>query len=306
MVQDTMLASVPHANAGTKRRPNLLLLLADSWRADFDGLHNSTDGNAPPQLPVITRLASSGVRFTQAFTAAPLCTPSRITLLTGRDFDRAGRPSQGETVEVPRGLPTLYQSLGVRGYYTMRSGILPVGGHPERLEAEFGLNASSHTAHKEFIPRWGADDSERWRERRDDFTAFLESRAARVCNRSGYAAYTDYFHSRASIWSEAGHSADPVVVDIDRLDRQQQGPCALPDALQHDDFIMARAIDLLERAPAQSPWMLDVSLVGPHPPFLRLRRGDGSLCAYDRGARAFERCRYSADVGMPQPTLTTV
>jgi len=66
--------------AATKDRPNLVLLVADDlgWR-DL-GCY----GDLQVSTPNIDGLAAEGARFTNAFVAAPSCSPSRASLITGQ------------------------------------------------------------------------------------------------------------------------------------------------------------------------------------------------------------------------------
>ena len=66
------------------RRPNILLAIADDWSFPHAGVY----GDAIVSTPTIDRLAREGVRFTNAFVAAPSCTPSRAALLTGQAVHR--------------------------------------------------------------------------------------------------------------------------------------------------------------------------------------------------------------------------
>ena len=61
-------------------RPNVLLILADQFRFDCLGAH----GNRIVRTPHLDRLAAGGADFTSAFVQAPVCVPSRVSLLTGR------------------------------------------------------------------------------------------------------------------------------------------------------------------------------------------------------------------------------
>lgn len=61
------------------RRPNIIFILAD----DMGYGDPSVYGQVKIQTPNIDRLAAEGVRFTQGYAGAPVCAPSRCTLMTG-------------------------------------------------------------------------------------------------------------------------------------------------------------------------------------------------------------------------------
>ncbi|MCH2099876.1 MAG: sulfatase-like hydrolase/transferase, partial [Pseudomonadales bacterium] len=61
------------------RRPNILLFMPDQLRADALGCF----GNSLAQTPNVDRLAARGVRFTDAWVNHPVCSPSRVSLMTG-------------------------------------------------------------------------------------------------------------------------------------------------------------------------------------------------------------------------------
>ncbi|MGO4517618.1 arylsulfatase [Terriglobus sp. 2YAB30_2] len=65
--------------ATTSRRPNILFILAD----DMGWGDPAVYGSAKIKTPNIDRLAAQGMRFTQGYAGAPVCGPSRCTLMTG-------------------------------------------------------------------------------------------------------------------------------------------------------------------------------------------------------------------------------
>ena len=67
------------SNASTKRKPNIILIMADDLGYETLG----TYGGASYDTPVLDRLAANGVRFDNAH-AQPLCTPTRVSLMTGK------------------------------------------------------------------------------------------------------------------------------------------------------------------------------------------------------------------------------
>ncbi|MDW8129406.1 MAG: sulfatase [Bryobacterales bacterium] len=67
-------------NLAADPRPNILLCIADDWAWP----HASAYGDRVVRTPVFDRIARQGVLFTNAFCAAPSCTPSRAAILTGQ------------------------------------------------------------------------------------------------------------------------------------------------------------------------------------------------------------------------------
>src|SRR4029453_2686847 len=62
------------------RRPNLLYIMCDDLGYGDLGITRRTDY----ATPALDALAREGVRLTQAYCAAPVCTPTRVGLNTGR------------------------------------------------------------------------------------------------------------------------------------------------------------------------------------------------------------------------------
>jgi arylsulfatase A-like enzyme len=61
------------------RRPNIIFILADDMGYGDPSIY----GQLKIQTPNIDRLAGEGIRFTQGYAGAPVCAPSRCTLMTG-------------------------------------------------------------------------------------------------------------------------------------------------------------------------------------------------------------------------------
>lgn len=72
-------------------RPNVLFIMADDQGSADAGCYGAKD----IQTPAVDALAASGVRFTQFYSAAPVCSPSRAGLLTGCYPWRVGMPGNG-------------------------------------------------------------------------------------------------------------------------------------------------------------------------------------------------------------------
>ena len=67
-------------------KPNIIIIISDdAGYADF-----SMHGSKQFPTPNIDRIANEGVRFTQGYVSASVCSPSRAGLLTGRYQQRFG------------------------------------------------------------------------------------------------------------------------------------------------------------------------------------------------------------------------
>ncbi|WP_113634819.1 sulfatase family protein [Nubsella zeaxanthinifaciens] len=63
-----------------QERPNILIIMTDQQTADA----MSIAGNKDLKTPAMDKLAKNGVRFTKAYCAQPLCTPSRTAIFSGK------------------------------------------------------------------------------------------------------------------------------------------------------------------------------------------------------------------------------
>jgi arylsulfatase A len=72
--------------AATREKPNFVFILAD----DFGWKDLACYGNPYFATPNIDRLASQGARFTNAYAACPVCSPTRASILTGKYPVRTG------------------------------------------------------------------------------------------------------------------------------------------------------------------------------------------------------------------------
>ncbi|MDZ4402531.1 sulfatase [Prosthecobacter sp.] len=76
---------IPHSSFSAQ--PNVLVILADDLGWSDTTLHGTT---TLYQTPNLERLAKRGMTFTRAYSASPLCSPTRSALLTGQSPTRTG------------------------------------------------------------------------------------------------------------------------------------------------------------------------------------------------------------------------
>lgn len=107
-------------------RPNLLFILSDQHAAHVTGCY----GDPVAETPNLDRLASGGVTFDNAYCPSPLCTPSRMSMMTARHPFRNG--AWGNEDVLHSGTPTMAHALGAAGYDPLLIGRLHSVG-PDQL-----------------------------------------------------------------------------------------------------------------------------------------------------------------------------
>ena len=128
-------------NRSAVRPPNIVLIVAD----DMGSGDLSCYGGKRAKTPNLDRLASAGTRFTQYYTGAPICSPSRVALLTGQYPGRWRITSFLQTRDGNRacqqvdfldpGAPTLPRTLRAGGYATAHFGKWHAGGGRDVTDA---------------------------------------------------------------------------------------------------------------------------------------------------------------------------
>ena len=113
---------------GSLRGGNVLLVTIDTLRRDRLGAYGAARG----LTPTLDRLSSSGVRYSQAFSHAPMTLPAHASILTGRTPRTHGIHTNG-SARLDDAIPTLASVLEGSGY---RTGAF-VGAFV--LDARFGL-----------------------------------------------------------------------------------------------------------------------------------------------------------------------
>ncbi|MEQ8785427.1 MAG: sulfatase [Pirellulaceae bacterium] len=134
-------ASADDADKPT-RRPNVVLIYTD----DQGSVDVNCYGARDLITPHMDALAAGGVRFTQFYSAAPVCSPSRAALLTGRYPQRAGLASNAGSQPGGHGLPpeqvTIAEMLKAAGYATGHVGKWHLGYTEEMMPNAQGFDYS--------------------------------------------------------------------------------------------------------------------------------------------------------------------
>ncbi|GAB3020161.1 hypothetical protein GCM10027051_26700 [Niabella terrae] len=119
-----------------QRRPNIVLFISDDLNQQDLGCY----GNRDVHTPHIDQLAAEGLRFTRAYAASSMCTPSRAVMFTGLYPYKNGVQMNHFTVKSGiRSLPHYLKELGYRVVISGKVDVSPLSGFPfEVTGEEFG------------------------------------------------------------------------------------------------------------------------------------------------------------------------
>ncbi len=223
------------------RPPNILFFFPDQHRGDWIG----ANAEAPVRTPNLDRLASRGVRFTNAVTPSPLCSPARACLATARDYPRCG--VQDNQQNTPLSLPNYYRHLRDADYEVCGVGKFDL----HKPDLDWGLDG------EKLLTEYG-------------FTCGIDSEgkgdAIRAYRQNGHrpkGPYMQYLQQRGLL--EAHYQM---------YERYQQehglrfaAVTALPDEAYCDNWIARNGVQFLRGFSADQPWHLVVNFTGPHDPF---------------------------------------
>ncbi len=125
-------------------KPNIVLVMADDQGWGEVGYY----GHAVLKTPNLDAMAAAGLRFDRFYAAAPVCSPTRASVLTGRSNHRTGVESHGFALRLQE--KTLPEALRAAGYRTghfgkwhlngMRGPGVPIQLHDSHHPGNFGFD----------------------------------------------------------------------------------------------------------------------------------------------------------------------
>lgn len=120
-------------------RPNIVLIMTDDQGYGDLGCY----GSDVLRTPHVDRMASEGVRFTDFYSCAPVCTPARANLMTGRYAQRVGLPGvlfPHHREGLSQDFSTNADCLRAAGYGTAMFGKWHLGCHEEHYPTRHGFD----------------------------------------------------------------------------------------------------------------------------------------------------------------------
>ena len=138
--------------------PNIVIILADDLGYGDIGAY----GGEKIRTPNIDALAADGIRFTDAYASANVCTPARAGLLTGRYAIRSGLAWKVVDASSQHGLPaeedTIAEIARRAGYRTMLIGKWHLGNLQDYSPLDHGFDEFFGVPHSNDMPNFALFD----------------------------------------------------------------------------------------------------------------------------------------------------
>jgi arylsulfatase A-like enzyme len=229
---------------------NVLFIITDQQRAD----HLGCAGNPDLKTPNLDRLASEGIRFTNAYVANPICMPNRSTIFTGKYPSIHGVRCNG--INLDPNIPTFTQTLLDNGYHTCSIGKIHLNFYGTPFSRIY--NSAEQMIPFLFTPKnkrkpipkpyYGLDE--------------VELTIGHGDSVSGH--YLDWIEERAPEYLDIIKHRAP------RLFHEVLADSPIPEEIYHTTYITEKTISYLKRCSegyyGNKPFFLHCSFPDPHHP----------------------------------------
>lgn len=230
-------------SAASPTHPNILLITTDQQRFD----HLGVAGEPGIKTPHLDQLAQRGAWLRRAYCPSPICTPTRLSLLTGRYPSSHGGYSIGVTVN-PFPSPTLPELLAAGGYATALVG-----------KTHFVARSDEH-AHIRGIDTAVDEDFRNWSGPYLGF-GYVRVSSGHTINCIPNMHYREFIEKTGTDYRRWFPQMSPG------YDNLIAGAWALPDDLHDTNWVAQESIEWLNRQESK-PWFLWASFQDPHEPFV--------------------------------------
>jgi len=231
------VSQMTRAQTAGARPKNVLLLMSDQHRRDALGI----EGNRLARTPNLDALARSGVRFTSAYCANPVCTPSRASLLTGLYTHNHG--AYNNATPWPFEKKTLAHYFSRAGYMTALIGKMHF------------VDAQTHG----FDYRLDFND---WLQYLGPKAKLYADELGRANSGSGLPQIDDLWREEGDPWLNARTKDSRMgSVDVGRVSE-------IPEQDHFDSFVARETVRFLKNHGKQQPFFAICSCLKPHDPFM--------------------------------------
>lgn len=172
-----LAAGVACGGSTSRRKPNIVFVLVD----DLGWADLGCYGSELHETPNIDRLARESMRFTDAYAAAPVCSPTRASIMTGKYparlhmtiwYESSGNPPRGRKLlppvtqgNMPHEQVTIAEVLKEAGYFTAHVGKWHLGDashYPETQGFDVNIGGTFWGAPASFFSPYKGAKKNRW------------------------------------------------------------------------------------------------------------------------------------------------
>jgi choline-sulfatase len=223
-------------------RPNVLLIMSDQHKRSCMGAY----GDPVVRTPHLDALAAGSVRFTDAYCANPVCTPSRASLMTGLYSHH--HEAQDNAHPYAARHKTIAHHFSAAGYSTGLIGKM------------HWVDAQSHG----FEYRLEFND---WFQYLGPKTSIYADELGRPNSGSGQPEIDDLWREEGDPWKDSRHKDEREgSVHVGRVSK-------LPEKDHFDSFIARESVRFLHQHRREDgPFFLVTSFLKPHDPFMPSQR----------------------------------
>ncbi len=234
-------------------RKNILFIMCDQLRYDYLGC----TGHPTIKTPNIDKLASRGVIFSNTYCQSPICGPSRASFYTGRYMSSHGAGSNFAPLRVgEHNIGDHLAPLGVKSVLVGKSHVMADQEGMTRLGVEPSSATGQHLAQGGFQPFARDDGIHPDQMVKPDlpYNVYLKSEG----------------HTEdANPWHWAANAVDgPDGVRSGYFNDHVDLPARVTDEQSETSYTTRRAIDFLDQDDGQTPWLLHLSYIKPHWPYV--------------------------------------
>ena len=231
---------------------NILFIMCDQLRHDYLGC----TGHPTIKTPNIDALAARGVTFTNTYCQSPICGPSRASVYTGRYMSSHGSGSNFAPLRVgEQNIGHHLNPLGTRTVLVGKSHIVPDSDGMARL----GIAPDSPTGR--FLAQGGFEPFER------DDGIHPDRMAKAELPYNAFLAAEGYDDTNPWHWAANAVDADDGVRSgffNDCVDR----PARVAEEHSETPYMTRRAMEFMAEDDGQTPWLLHLSYIKPHWPYV--------------------------------------
>ena len=235
------------------QRKNILFIMCDQLRNDY----LSCAGHKTLQTPNIDALSARGVRFSNTYVQSPICGPSRMSFYTGRYMSAHG--SSQNFVPLRVGQKNIGDHLKPLGMHPVLIGKTHMVADQEGMQ-RLGIDPYSeigvHHSQTGFVP-YERDDGIH-----PDLVLKPDVAYNKYLKERGYDDHENPWHWAANSVAGEGTPRSGFFNDV------ASQPARVSDEESETPYMTRRAMQFLEEDDGETPWLLHLSYIKPHWPYI--------------------------------------